>query len=213
MNEYSIKMATGDIFDVDADDTEAALMAATYCALCDHGYADLTIQKIGAEFEKSNSLLYHHYDGKDDLLVGFLEFVLDQFETDVPLEDVDDPWDRLERLLEHMLAPTLDDDRREFTEAMVELRAQAAHDPAYREAFTRHDRFFHEQLTATVREGIDRGRFGAVDPERVASLVQTTLVGAMTQRVTTDPEYGAARIDEVRRELLASLADRLLEDT
>ncbi|MEF8774483.1 MAG: helix-turn-helix domain-containing protein, partial [Halobacteriales archaeon] len=63
-------MPPEELFDADAEDTDEALMAATYRALCEHGYADLTIQQIGAEFEKSTSLLYHHYDGKDELLVA-----------------------------------------------------------------------------------------------------------------------------------------------
>jgi len=204
-------MAPGDVFDADPDDTEAALMAATYRALCEHGYADLTIQKIGEEFEKSTSLLYHHYDGKDELLVAFLGFMLDRFEDDVPFEDVVDPWAELQDVLDHVLAPGMDAEREELTSAMIELRAQAAHDPAYREAFSRHDRFFRDRLAAVVRDGIDRGVFRDVDPDRVAALLQTTFNGAMMQRVTTDPEDGGVPVDDVRAELEAVLEDRLLQ--
>jgi AcrR family transcriptional regulator len=205
-------MPSGTMFDGDAEDTEAALMAATYEALCKHGYADLTIEKIGEEFDKSTSLLYHHYDGKDDLLVAFLGYVLDQFEADVPSDDVADSWSELQGLLDHVLAPTLDAGRREFTKAMVELRAQAAHRPAYRAAFTRHDQFFHDRLTTVVREGVERGEFTAVDPERVAAVIQTAFNGAMVQRVTTDPDDGGVPVEAVRRELEAML-DRHLRRT
>jgi AcrR family transcriptional regulator len=207
-------MAPGEVFDADPDDTEAALMAATYRALCEHGYADLTIQKIGEEFEKSTSLLYHHYDGKDELLVAFLGYMLDRFEDDVPFEDVADPWQALRDVLDHVLAPEMDDERQELTSAMIELRAQAAHDPAYCEAFSRHDRFFRDRLAAVVRDGIDRGVFREVDPDRVAALLQTTFNGAMMQRVTTDPEDGGVPVADVRGELEAVLEDRLhREDT
>lgn len=202
-------MAPGEMFDAESDDTEEALMAATYRALCRHGYAGLTIQKIGEEFEKSNSLLYHHYEGKDDLLVEFLGYMLDRFEADVPFEEVDDPGDELQRLIDHVLAPTIDEERREFTSAMIELRAQAAHDPAYREAFTRHDRFFHDRLATVVRDGIEAGVFREVDPDGVASLVQTTFNGAWLQRATTDPDDGGVPVGEVRRELEAMLDARL----
>ncbi len=185
-------------------------MAATYRALCAHGYADLTIQRIGEEFEKSNSLLYHHYEGKDDLLVAFLDYVLDRFESDVPFEEVTDPWERIERLLDHVLAPTLDEERREFTSAMIELRAQAAHDPAFWEAFTRHDAFFHDRLAAVVRDGREQGRFRDVDADAVASFVQTTFNGAMLQRATTDAENGGVAVEDVRRELESALETRLL---
>lgn len=202
-------MAPGEMFDADSDDTEEELMAATYHALCEHGYADLTIQTIGEEFSKSTSLLYHHYDGKDELLVAFLEYVLERFEGAVPSEEIEDPWTELVGLLDHVLAPTLPVERREFTSAMVELRAQAAHDPAYREAFTRHDRFFHERLTSIVRDGVERGAFRQVDPDAVASLVQATFNGAMVQRATTDPDDSGLTVEGVRAELEAALVARL----
>jgi len=177
-------MAPDDFFESGSGDTEDELMAATYRALCEHGYADLTIERIGAEFEKSNSLLYHHYDGKDDLLVGFLEYTLERFRDDVPSESTGDPWEDIRRLLDHALAPTVADERGDFERAIVELRAQAAHDRSYREAFTAHDRFFEERLAADIRDGVATGRFRDVDPERVASLVHTALTGAMTRRAT-----------------------------
>jgi AcrR family transcriptional regulator len=215
-------MAPGDVFEDQPEDTEAALMAATYRALCEHGYADLTIQKIGEEFEKSTSLLYHHYESKDELLVEFMGYMLERFEADVPFETVEDPWTELRELLDHVLAPTVAADRRELMSAMIELRAQAAHDPAYREAFARHDRFFRDRLSAIVREGIDRGEFREVDPDRVAALLQTTFNGAMLQRVTTDvgaetgadsgaPASGVPIVD-VRTELEAMLEASLLPE-
>jgi AcrR family transcriptional regulator len=202
-------MTADELFDGDADDTEAALMAATYRALCEHGYADLTIQKIGEEFEKSTSLLYHHHEGKDELLVEFMGYVLERFESGVPFAEVDDPWERVVRLFDHILAPSLEPDRREFTSAMVELRAQAAHDPEFRAAFTRHDEFFHERMATIVREGVEAGRFREADPARVAALVQTTFNGAMLQRVTTDD---GVDVEDVREELEATLRVRLLPE-
>jgi AcrR family transcriptional regulator len=69
------------LFDDEPADTREAIMQATYRALRAHGYARLTIQRIGDEFPKSKSLLYHHYDGKDDLLLEFLSYMLDWRES------------------------------------------------------------------------------------------------------------------------------------
>lgn len=71
-------------------DTREAIVRATYRALCANGYADTTISAIAAEFEKSKSLLYYHYDGKDDLLEEFLRFVLDQLESELAATDATD---------------------------------------------------------------------------------------------------------------------------
>jgi AcrR family transcriptional regulator len=196
-------------FLTDPADTEQAIMAATYRALCAHGYAGLTIQRIAEQFEKSKSLLYHHYDNKDELLVAFLEFMLDQFEAGVPGAEVAgsegcdadahdtgclDPTAHVRSVVDAMLADAVPADHREFVAAMVELRAQAAHDERYRAQFSRHDEFFRERLASVVARGVEAGEFREVDPDRVAAMLVTTIVGTMTRRVTADaPDIGAVR--------------------
>jgi AcrR family transcriptional regulator len=196
------------LFADDPDDTEAALMAATYRALVTHGYADLTIQAIGEEFDKSTSLLYHHYDGKDDLLVAFLGYLLERFEAELPPPATDDPWTELLDLLDHLVGDP-GGERGAFLGAMVELRGQAGNDPDYRAAFTRHDAFFHERVTDLVRAGVERGQFRDVDPTAVAAAVQTALNGAMLQAATTDE---GVPDDRLRTELEAMLRARLRLD-
>src|SRR6056297_1471511 len=115
------------LFDDSADDTRVAIMEATYEALVEYGYADLTIQRIADEFDKSKSLLYHHHDGKDDLLVDFLEFALDHFENNVPFREDDTADERLRALLDAVAATKPEADE-EFVGILVELRAQAVND-------------------------------------------------------------------------------------
>ncbi|WP_144427216.1 TetR/AcrR family transcriptional regulator [Halolamina pelagica] len=85
--------------------TRESIMRATYLALCEHGYAGLTIQRIGECFEKSKSLLYHHYDDKDELLLAFLQFMLEEHESSVPETDDDGPRERLGAVVDAMLPP------------------------------------------------------------------------------------------------------------
>ena len=191
----------------DGDETRVALMEATYEALSKHGYADLTIERIGEAFGKSPSLIYHHYDSKDALLVDFLEFMLDRFESDVALDDGDRADAQLQALLDHALADQIDDDRYAMTSAITELRAQAPHDETYREHFTRSDRFFHDRITGIIERGIDQGVFHEVDPDRTAEMLLVAINGAMTERVTTTKE---ATTRSVREELDAYIRVRLL---
>ena len=187
-------------------------MEATYRALCTHGYANLTIDRIGREFSKSKSLLYHHYDGKDDLLVDFLEFLLERFESRVVFDESDDAYARLQSLFDKVLDPSLPVDARDFTSAMIELRAQAAHDEAYRAQFDRTDELFRARIEDIVSQGIESGTFREVDAEQVASFVHTLLDGVMLERVTAerpDVEHVRAELDGyVERRLLASSDDR-----
>jgi len=195
-------------FDAPAD-TREEIMRATYLALCEHGYAGLTIQRIADEFEKSKSLIYHHYDGKDELLLAFLEFMLDRFEEEVPEDAEEDPADHLRIVFEHPLATPLPDERREFGKAMVELRAQAAHDDRYRDHFTRSDRVFRERVADVVADGIEAGVFAEVDPDATASLLMTTVTGAMTCRATSGEADVAALREELERYVETCLETRV----
>ncbi|GAA0273767.1 TetR/AcrR family transcriptional regulator [Halobacterium noricense] len=187
--------------------TREAIMQATFRALREHGYAGLTIQRIGDHFEKSKSLLYHHYDSKDELLLEFLAYMLAEFEQAAPDDDLP-PRERLDAILDHVLAVKLPDDQRDFTRAMVELRAQAAHDDRYRDHFTRSDDSLHDEVASIVGEGVDAGKFRDVDPDNVASFLLTLVNGAMTQRVTAEETHTEA----VREEVDAYLQSRLLAD-
>lgn len=189
--------------------TREAIMFATYRALRTHGYADLTIQRIGDEFEKSKSLLYHHYEGKDELLVDFLEFLLDRFEQDVPLDGNEDAETQLWTLVDHLHPVPLDAVRRDVMTAIVELRAQAPHDDAVRKQFTLSDRYFQDRIATVVREGVETGEFREVDPDAAAAFLFSTLHGSLLRRLTADD--GSVG-EVVEREVEAYVDEHLLGD-
>ena len=188
--------------------TREEIMRATYLALCQHGYSGITIDRIGEKFPKSKSLIYHHYDGKDDLLLDFLEFVIEQFEDTMAFEEAGGADDQLEAILDHVFATPLPEGRSEFARAMVELRAQAAHDEGYRVHFSRHDRFFVERIADIIESGIHDGVFAEVDPEAVARFLVTVITGSMTQRVTSRDDEAPT----VRSQVDTYLRETLLEE-
>jgi AcrR family transcriptional regulator len=197
------------LFERAADDTRTEIMEATYEALTEYGYADLTIQRIADEFGKSKSLLYHHHDGKDDLLTGFLEFALDHFEENMSRTEGDGRADeRLDGLFDTLVDPDSDVDE-EFLGVLVELRAQAVSHEAYANQFSENNEFFRNHITDIVADGIEEGVFREVNPERAASFILTILNGRMTERVTTE-NPAAAR--SVRAELDEYVETRLLAD-
>lgn len=182
------------------------ILAATYRALVEHGYADLTIDKIGDEFEKSQSLVYHHYDGKDDLVLACLEFMLEEFEAAMDDVDDEDPRERLEEVVDWAFTHSPDPERQQFFSTIVELRARASHDPAYREHFTRSDRVIERQLAAIVRDGIEQGVFRECNPDAVASALSTIQKGIIFRRTSADD---TAWLEDVRGELEAYLEGRV----
>jgi hypothetical protein len=89
-------------------------------------------------------------------------------------------------VLDHVLATPLPNKRRGFAKAMVELRAQAAHDERYRDHFTRSDQFFRERIASIIESGIEEGVFKEVNPDDAATFLVTIINGSMTERVTSD---------------------------
>ncbi|QWC20038.1 TetR family transcriptional regulator [Halorubrum sp. 2020YC2] len=218
-------------------DTRQAILGAAFRALCEHGYANVTIQRIGDEFDKSPSLVYHHYDGKDDLLIDLLEYLLDEFEAsiadgapaeasaadDVPEMAPEEAFDRsareqLDGYLTAAVDPaSLDDEYApdaRFVTVMTELRSQAGSDEAYREHFDRSDRVFGQYLERLVREAAaetPRGDAERADGDRT---VPASEVASTLQTFATGAMFRWATTNE--REWVASSRagiDRYLEAT
>ena len=174
--------------DGDRDETREAIMDATYRALCEHGYASLTMQDIADEFEKSKSLFYYHFDTKDDLLVAFIDHVLVQFEQEVEAIE-GTPDERLAAFVDRFVIGEDEQERKAFHLALLELRAQAPFNERYREQLVRSDEMIRGTIAEIVRDGIEKGVFrNGVDPETIARFVLAAMDGARTRQITLDAE-------------------------
>lgn len=198
--------------ETDQHDTQEAIMDATYRALCRYGYADLTIQAIADEFEKSKSLLYYHYDTKDELLLAFLEYLLDQFTVEDAIDLENDPETQLQSVIDGLLSESVDEEHREFQTALLELRSQAPVDEAYREQFTRADQLLRDTVAGILERGISNGAFQDVDVEQSSELLVSVINGARLQRSTTNSDDTVSKIREgvekhIRSQLLADQSE------
>lgn len=190
--------------------TKRAIMEATYDALRERGYGDLTIQAIADEFEKSKSLLYYHYDDKEALLADFLEYALDEFMAEIRVGE-HEPVEQLERLIDLMLPETIDEDRYRVQIALLELRGQVPHTDVYRERYAEIDRTLTERVASIVERGVETGAIRDVDVELEAELLVSALVGMQTRRLSTYEEFPiersrAALYEHVERRLVAPAA-------
>ncbi|WP_233745589.1 TetR/AcrR family transcriptional regulator [Halobacterium bonnevillei] len=156
-------MTSTSLFPAAEEDARQAILRAAYDALCEYGYADLSTQRIADASPKSKSLIYHHYDDKDDLLLDLLDHLLERFQTETRV-DADNPREHVEEVLDGVLAAELPPERRAFTKAMVSLRSRAAYDEAYREHFRRHDDVVHGRLRDAIAAGRETGAFRDVRP-------------------------------------------------
>lgn len=174
-------------------DTQTTFMEATYRALCTHGYADLTMQDIADETDRSKAALHYHFDGKRELLLSFLEHLRERFAARTADPSGETPADRLVALLRTVLDPG-DDGDQQFTTALMEIKAQAPYRDGYREELRAIDDSLHAQVRDIVAEGVDAGQFrDDVDPDEVAAFVLTHIHGTWTRSVAVGEDVVAMR--------------------
>jgi AcrR family transcriptional regulator len=191
---------------IDSVSTKEALVQATYRALHEHGYSDLAVTDIAAEFDKSKSLIYYHYDSKDDLLLELLTYATDQLIEDVNSNTGHGYRDDLAYLLTLLLPQSLSAERQDAQQILFELRARALVDGAYRVQFTRFDERLARRIADVVSGGIAAGVFETTDPACIADHVLATVNGAALQRLTTHRDES---VENARRGLEGYLAAEL----
>jgi len=159
-------------------------MEATYRALREHGYADLTIQRIADEYGKSTAAVHYYYDTKDELLAAFLDYLLDQFVNSIHDVETTDPGERLELLLDELLVKPQENS--DLSIALLEMRSQAPYKDAFSERFQQNDEYIRYMLKAVVNHGIDEGVFNDVDADHVTRALMTIVNGGRTRAVALD---------------------------
>ena len=170
-------------------ETTDEIMAATVCALCAHGYADLTVQRIADEASMTTAAIHYHFDTKEGLMDAFLRDVTERFEARLDC-DAPDPRERLATLLDAVFEPP-ERHTDGLAVALMKLKLRAAHRPGYRERF--HDLDAQMRVAEAVRARVDEGLFHDADPEAVARSVATAVDGAHARRVALGEDPGATR--------------------
>ena len=179
-------------------------MAATYEALCEEGYSELTAQSIADRTDKSKSALFYHYDSKEELLADFIRYLLEGFERRAAAIDDQPPVERLAAFVDWSLSvPPVDEAG--YHTAMLELRAQAPYNEIYRKQLRESDALLRDALVDVLEDGIETGDFREHDTAEVAELLLAAFDGARIRRLTLDR---TAYIDAVR----SGVIERVLED-
>ncbi|WP_284011604.1 TetR/AcrR family transcriptional regulator [Haloarcula pelagica] len=189
------------------DETKTAILKATFTALAEHGYADLTIDRISEHFPKSEGLVFYHYDGKDEVLLDLLDYLLERFvQIGMPVPDDGDPETQLRSLFDQVIPQDNEQQARDYEIVLTELRMQAAQDKKFREQIDRSQNIFRDRVKEIVQNGIESGDFRDIDPDMVADFLTALFSGEIFERVTT----GATR--SIRSEIDSYIDYRLLTD-
>ncbi|NKE36666.1 TetR family transcriptional regulator [Natronococcus sp. JC468] len=190
-------------------DVRASIMRATYEALCEHGYTALTAQDIADRTDKSKSLLFYHYDSKEDLLADFLEYLFERFEERAAETRALPPVERLAAFVDWFLYGPGEDDRQSFHVAMLELRTQAPYNDRFREKLRKSDDQLREILEEILRDGLEADEFREHDPEETAALLIAAFDGARIRQLTSGRD---AYLRQVRAATATWVFDDLLAE-
>ncbi|WP_331235531.1 TetR/AcrR family transcriptional regulator [Natronorarus salvus] len=187
---------------VSAKDTRELIMEATFRAIGEHGYADLRMRDIGEEMELTRQVIHYYFDGKYDLISSFLEYVIDQYEGSVEVDEHADPRAELDARIDQCLfGPEFG----EFThwdrmKVYHELFAHAQNDDRHREIFNDHYDRIRGSIVEVVERGIEEGVFRPVDAELMGQLVTDVIHAARGRRIALGhedaPEEARRAIDE-----------------
>jgi AcrR family transcriptional regulator len=197
---------SGETTDAASADTPEEIMEATYRALCEHGYASLTMQDIADESDKSTAALHYHYDTKEALLLAFLEHLYEAFTEKYGTTDGENAVERLVNFVDAVLCQDDAAEAEQFQTALLEIRAQAPYSADYRERLAGFDAFVNDRVEGIVEDGIEEGTIRAdVDPADTAAFVATLIDGVNTRRTTIGDTGGGTR-----RTFLAYVQDHLV---
>ena len=164
-------------------DVRDAIMTATYEALCEKGYSDLTAQSIADRTDRSKSALFYHYDSREALVAELIEYLIEGFESRVAKTRDQPALERLVAFIDWFLSAP-DDDERAFHTALLELRAQAPYNDVFREKLRESDTHLRSALVEILQDGIEEGVFRDHDPEAIATLLLAAFDGARIRQVT-----------------------------
>ncbi|KAA9395941.1 TetR/AcrR family transcriptional regulator [Haloarcula sp. CBA1130] len=191
------------------DDTATEILEATYRALCQHGYAALTVKDIAAEADRSKASIHYYYDSKEHLFTEFLDFLYERYTAKITDVDGSTPREELDSLLNTVLTDGRTTPGKEFRTAMLELKAQAPYNDAVRTQLAKFDAVLFDQLREIIAAGVETGQFDdAVDPAIAAEFLVTTITGAHTRHVATDRS-----IDRFNETIVRYTEAHLLTDT
>jgi AcrR family transcriptional regulator len=192
--------------------TEDEIRWAAYGVLVEEGFDAFTTQKVADEAGVSQSLVHYYYDTKADLVFAMFASGVDHLTEAVEERaDAADPRDRLLELARYMLRGDGMDDMEsavDFARLLLEIEAQAPYDDRLRESIEHNVDFLESYVADAVREGVESGRFRAVDPESFAATYVAAIGAGQNRRaVFADLE----RVEPVLAGLEALVDDYLLE--
>lgn len=165
-------------------ETNEQIMKATYMALCKKGYADLTMQHIANEAQKSKSTLHYHYNTKKELFDSFLEYLYYNLETKLETILTGNSVDQLDKTLDFILDYNDKQDYPELQIAFLEIKTQAPYNEDFRERLKEFDTLLCQHFENILKKGKKQNFFKKnINEKNTARFIITLINGFHTRRI------------------------------
>jgi TetR/AcrR family transcriptional regulator, upper aerobic nicotinate degradation pathway regulator len=158
-------------------------LAASLDLFAERNFASVTIKDIAKALNVNTALIYYYFDSKTDLFRATIEYaVAGAFENVRALDDrsADPPAIIAAWLANHVNKYA---EIHRFVKIALDFRGAHEGDPDIANTI---ESFYIEErklLSRVIREGIRRGMFKPVDPNRMAQFISTYLDGCMVRSV------------------------------
>ncbi len=178
------------------DETKRDIFEATRELLLGRGYDAFTIQAVADHAGLTDAGVHYHFETKEQLLRTWIEYECERVVETLPHDGP--PGEQLAAMLSDRLraAEKLATIAAAPPSAQLLVANPGPSDPI-RETLRSYREGIVEQLTATIREGIETGAFETDRPEQTARVLTAMISGAESRAgLGQSPEPLAAAIEE-----------------
>jgi AcrR family transcriptional regulator len=180
-------------------------LAAALQLFAERNFASVTIKDIASALDVNTALLYYYFDSKTDLFRATIEQAVGHAFEHVRsvVDQSDDPAKVIAAWLESHVNKFAEIHR--FVKIALDFRSAHECDPTIARAI---ESFYDEErklLSKVIREGIKRGLFKPVDPNRMAQFISTYLDGCMVRLVIVPDFDLEGAVDDLHRRVLEML--------
>jgi AcrR family transcriptional regulator len=185
---------------------KTAVLEAACRVIADRGADATRFADVAAESGVPVSTLQYYFGSREDLLVAAFRHAsgteIAALEAD--LAAMTDPWEQLERIISRALTG-YQPEAPEAGRLWIESWHFGIRDPEMRADILRDYAAWRRLVADAVRRGVEQGRFGSVQPEKVAVVAIALVDGMGIPLALGDPSVGPGAV----RDVLAALAELL----
>ncbi|MAY35285.1 MAG: hypothetical protein CMN84_04195 [Spongiibacteraceae bacterium] len=155
---------------MNSDERRQKILNAAIEVLLEKGVAASRMNDFVEASGLSKGGVYHHFDSKEDLLIGVLEHFLNEHFAMIQLELEPDrsAYEQLDRLLHAHESMMLELGK--YIQLFIDFLSHSPFLPRFQEMMRKQYEMFHSQLVCIIRLGIQRKEFlPSTNPEAIAA--------------------------------------------